>query len=235
MPSKRPQAKWCSDYCRDRGRQDRDREKRNAEARERWRAKRRDDYDASAELWAICWRCGDLFLLTRPDTRCQRPECQRAVKALATRLHVGVKRVRDAGFGAAVEEFTVRDVYERDGGRCYLCGLPTLADLDDGRQATSASLDHVVPIEQGGGHTLDNVRLTHLRCNTVKGRRTPEEARAVLAAREPVSPPEPAAAPAVPLVLLAYATASRLTDAPRQRPGGRPLVAVVPMEPAPQE
>jgi hypothetical protein len=235
MPGKRPDAKWCGDQCRERARQGRDRDHRNAAARERAQTKRRDQYEAASELWAACPRCGGLFLLKRRDTHCQRQDCQRAAKALATRLHVGAQRVRDAGFGAAVEDFTVWDVYERDDGRCYLCDLPTLTYLDEGRKPASASLDHVVPIQQGGPHTLDNVRLTHFRCNAVKGHRTPDEARAVLAAREPMQVPKQAPLPVVPLGELAYAAASRLGDVPRESPGGRPLVAAVPVEPTPEE
>ncbi|MGY1693572.1 HNH endonuclease [Geodermatophilus sp. SYSU D00814] len=235
MPGRRPQAKWCSDLCRERARRDRDRDKRNGAARERARAKRDREYDARSELWAVCWRCGDLFLLRRQDTHCQRPECRQARKALATRLHVGAQRVREAGFGAAVETFTLQDVYERDNGHCYLCGLPTIGDLDDGGQPASATLDHVVPIQQGGAHTLDNVRLAHLYCNAVKGSRSAEEARAALAGREPVVAPEQPVAsvvPLVPLVPLAYWLASRLQEVPRERPGGRPLITAIPAEPA---
>ncbi|SDM65767.1 HNH endonuclease [Geodermatophilus siccatus] len=232
MPGKRPQAKWCSDLCRNRANQERNRDRRNAAARERARAKSAREYDASSELWAACWRCGDLFLLRNRNTHCQRPDCQRAAKSLATRLHGAAQRVRKAGFGAAIDKFTVRDVYERDNGNCYLCGRPTIGDLDDGRQPASATLEHVVPIEQGGAHTLGNVRLAHLECNVVKGSRSTEEAREALAGREPVAAPEQQPATVVPLVPLAYALANRLRDVPRDRPGGRPLITALPAEPA---
>ncbi|MGY1710855.1 HNH endonuclease [Geodermatophilus sp. SYSU D00758] len=232
MPGKRRQAKWCSNLCKDRARGDRDRDKRNEAARERTRAKRDREYDARSDLWAVCWRCGDLFLLKRRDTHCERPECRRARKALATRLHVAAQRVRQAGFGAAVKTFTLQDVYERDNGHCYLCGLPTTGDLDDGGQAASAVLEHVLPIQLGGAHTLDNVRLAHRQCKTVKGSRSVEEARTVLAAREPVPIPEQEAATVVPLIELAYALARRLREVPRERPGGRPLITALPAEPA---
>ena len=32
----------------------------------------------------------------------------------------------------------------------------------------SASLDHIVPLSQGGTHTLGNVQLAHLVCNERK-------------------------------------------------------------------
>jgi 5-methylcytosine-specific restriction endonuclease McrA len=222
MAGKRPQAKWCGDDCREAGRAPRDRDQDRHKARERHKRQRSDGYDASQELWAVCPRCGDLFRLRRQDTRCQRQECQRAARAAATRVHVGAQRVRKAGFDAEVGAFTLREVYDRDGGVCYLCNLPTLADLDDGRQPGSATLDHVVPVESGGSHTLANVRLAHFRCNALKGRKTPDEAREVLARREPPAVPAPDLV-VCSLVHTAFSLARRLAEVPRERPGGLPL------------
>jgi 5-methylcytosine-specific restriction endonuclease McrA len=224
MAGKRPQAVWCGGTCRDAARRDRNRERDNAGARERHLVKRSAEYDAASELWAVCLWCGDLFRLSRENTHCQGEVCQRAVKALATRVHVGAQRVREAGFDAEVEAFSFLDVYDRGRGVCYLCDRPTLTYLlDDGRRPASATLDHVVPVELGGAHTLANVRLAHFRCNAVKGRRTVEEARAVLAGREPVPVPERVLDPPVPLVRTAYRLAGRLAEVPRERPGGQPL------------
>jgi hypothetical protein len=61
-------------------------------------------------------------------------------------------------------------VFERDSWMCQLCGGPidpALAWPD--RQ--SASLDHRVPLANGGTHTLDNVQTSHLVCNMRKGAR----------------------------------------------------------------
>lgn len=58
------------------------------------------------------------------------------------------------------EVFTFEEIAERDKWRCYLCGK-RVARKD-------ASLDHVIPIVKGGGHTRTNVKLAHLRCNKRK-------------------------------------------------------------------
>jgi 5-methylcytosine-specific restriction endonuclease McrA len=53
---------------------------------------------------------------------------------------------------------------------CGICELPVGRDAkwpDPG----APTLDHVVPMSQGGGHTLANVQLAHFYCNTVKGNR----------------------------------------------------------------
>jgi predicted nucleic acid-binding Zn ribbon protein len=227
MPGKRPQARWCSDACKEAARRERDRDKRNAQARERNRARRQEEYDVGSEVWAACVRCGDLYLLRRDGLHCPREACQRAHKSQATRTHNGAQRVRRQACDAVVEAFTLHDVYERDRGLCYLCGGRVLPELDDGRKPESASLDHVIPVEQAGAHTLGNVRLAHFRCNAIKGRHSVEEARVRIAERGVLDVPEQKAA-SVPLSDVLRDAQVRLARVPRERPGGRPEADVAP-------
>ncbi|MFJ4637603.1 HNH endonuclease [Streptomyces hygroscopicus] len=72
------------------------------------------------------------------------------------------------------ERFAPRDVYERDKWTCGLCRRP----VDPGLawpHPMSASVDHILPLSQGGSHTLANVQCAHLSCNSSKGDRTIEE------------------------------------------------------------
>ncbi|WP_309054528.1 HNH endonuclease signature motif containing protein [Streptomyces sp.] len=65
------------------------------------------------------------------------------------------------------ERFAPRDVYERDGWTCGLCRLP----VDPGLawpHPMSASVDHILPLSQGGTHALTNVQCAHLSCNSRK-------------------------------------------------------------------
>ncbi len=54
---------------------------------------------------------------------------------------------------------------------CALCGMP----VDKSRKfpdPLSASVDHIIPVSKGGHPSaLDNLQLTHLICNEVKGSR----------------------------------------------------------------
>jgi hypothetical protein len=66
------------------------------------------------------------------------------------------------------ERFAPKDVYERDEWTCGLCRLP----VDPGLawpHPMSASVDHILPLSQGGSHTLANVQCAHLSCNCAKG------------------------------------------------------------------
>lgn len=98
-----------------------------------------------------------------------------AARGDATRI----ARERGASIG---ERFSWREVAERDGLVCALCG--ELTDPEDftklpGRDgrlyhrsgARYPSLDHVVALASGGRHELANAQLAHFGCNARKGAR----------------------------------------------------------------
>jgi 5-methylcytosine-specific restriction endonuclease McrA len=60
---------------------------------------------------------------------------------------------------------TRREVLRRDKHTCQYCG--------SGKQLT---MDHVIPLSQGGKHTWDNVVSACEPCNNRKGARTPHQA-----------------------------------------------------------
>ncbi|AIA05414.1 HNH endonuclease domain-containing protein [Streptomyces noursei] len=72
--------------------------------------------------------------------------------------------------GGNAERFDPSEVFERDGWRCYLCGVVTLPNAD--RYAPrKTTLDHVVPLVNGGSHTRKNTRCACRQCNVRKGAR----------------------------------------------------------------
>lgn len=68
-----------------------------------------------------------------------------------------------------IEEVDYDKILERDGFFCYLCEKDVLPE--------ELSFDHVTPIAKGGLHCHDNIKVTHLRCNALKGTKTVERAR----------------------------------------------------------
>jgi 5-methylcytosine-specific restriction endonuclease McrA len=61
------------------------------------------------------------------------------------------------------------EVFERDAGISQLCGL----EVDYSIQWPDpgfASIDHIKMVRDGGPHTMENVRLAHLRCNQSRPR-----------------------------------------------------------------
>ena len=56
---------------------------------------------------------------------------------------------------------------QRDGGVCGICGggVPP----GRGRHRGAPSIDHIVPLAEGGGTTYDNLQVVHYGCNSRKG------------------------------------------------------------------
>ena len=66
---------------------------------------------------------------------------------------------------------------ERDGLRCAICGQ--MCDPNDHSWSKYSgpmypSIDHIIPMSKGGGHTWDNVQVAHIICNSEKGDSTEE-------------------------------------------------------------
>jgi 5-methylcytosine-specific restriction endonuclease McrA len=64
--------------------------------------------------------------------------------------------------------FSRFNIFARDRNRCQYCGGQF--------QRTELNLDHVIPRAHGGRSTWENVVCSCLRCNRVKGGRTPAQA-----------------------------------------------------------
>src|SRR5262245_28511384 len=78
-------------------------------------------------------------------------------------------------------------VFERDGWRCWFCGLRTkLADVSCLGDINNASLEHLTPETRGGSNDESNLVTACTRCNSQKKNRTVEEYRNYL--RYSVSP-----------------------------------------------
>jgi|SRR5579859_6154136 len=62
--------------------------------------------------------------------------------------------------GQYVAPVSLDVLYARDKGVCALCGEPV--------NRSEASIDHIVPLSEGGLHGPDNVQLAHRSCNSRK-------------------------------------------------------------------
>jgi 5-methylcytosine-specific restriction endonuclease McrA len=83
----------------------------------------------------------------------QNPDRLRATM----RRHVQKRRAMMIG---SVRGVSYDAILARDGYVCWLCKLSVeRADL---------SFDHVIPLSKGGPHSLDNIRVSHWKCNYPK-------------------------------------------------------------------
>lgn len=73
-----------------------------------------------------------------------------------------IRRRREARKKGAtqIEQFTRQQVWAKCEGICGICKAP--ANQDDWH------VDHIIPLSRGGQHTLNNVQVSHPRCNLSK-------------------------------------------------------------------
>jgi 5-methylcytosine-specific restriction endonuclease McrA len=113
------------------------------------------------------------FRATNPDKlrrwktewRAAHPDKERAQQQRAYAKSKGLSQARRRALMAGVpsEPYTRLEIYERDGGCCYLCSKPVAF--------TVFEVDHVIPISAGGSNTRANVATSCRRCNRRKGAR----------------------------------------------------------------
>lgn len=125
----------------------------------------------------LCEICGEEFhpRITQPDQRtCGREKCQQRLDTVnktvtGKRRDVNARR-RAIIAGTNADSIDVMAVFERDAWICQICGH-AVDSLLPHPHPFSKSLDHIVPLAAGGGHTWGNVQLAHLSCNIRKGDR----------------------------------------------------------------
>lgn len=176
----RNKRRWCSEACRVKTHY-------RQNPRQRYFPRRPIDY-------ATCDYCSKLYVLRRPaqptDRVCRESECRarhnndRARELRSARKAAGrplqhspavldkrrvansARRAKTRG-AERVEIFSHEEIFERDGWKCGICGRRV--GKKPWPHPLSASLDHIVPLIEGGDHSRANVRCAHLGCNS--GRR----------------------------------------------------------------
>lgn len=144
MPKQRRPSDFCSRSCKDAFR-------RSAAA-----AKRR----ASKPVDRFCLHCG----VTMPQRkRADAVFCSAECNMAAHRLNRTLRRREGSGMTGWIRA----EVFKRDQWRCGICRQKVNPELRY-PDPMAPSLDHVVPIAEGGSHEAANLRLTHLRCNVVR-------------------------------------------------------------------
>lgn len=140
-------AKWCSDRCRADG--------------------TRTSWPSCKVFLRDCTVCGVLFATPYTVVTCSK-QCASVKRRDDHREAKHKRRARKRD--AFVARVTRRSIFERDRWRCHICGKPVR------RKAVvphplAPTLDHLIPLAEGGTHEPANVRTAHYRCNVAKGDR----------------------------------------------------------------
>lgn len=111
------------------------------------------------------------------ENNCSRPAMVRGrcgshahakwAKENPDKAHSNKSRYRARKRGAWVEDVDRAVVFERDRWVCGICGerIPKSATYPD---LLSPSIDHVIPLAEGGEHSYANVQAAHFSCNSSK-------------------------------------------------------------------
>lgn len=128
-----------------------------------------------------CKCCGAEFLAETATSFYCAPSCKWESKRERQKADVArfyeTRRARDSRRRArkrvgCAEKIVAREVFERDGFICHVCGEPTVFDPST-RSKTSdprtAELEHIIPLAEGGQHVWSNVACSCRACNRAKG------------------------------------------------------------------
>ena len=108
-----------------------------------------------------CVVCGDKFVSETTARTCSE---QCAEQRFADQRRAG-KHTRRARMKAAfVAPVSPLAIYKRDGWQCWLC-LSAIDPHADPQGDHGPSLDHIIPLANGGTHEPANVRACHRGCN----------------------------------------------------------------------
>lgn len=120
----------------------------------------------------ICKECGKEFETDHDKTLYCSSKCSNKYRRKRNTLS---KDRRLSLNGKIDYSISLKKLYKRDKGICYICGKECnpkdIKMTEEGYYIAGEdypSIDHVMPIAKGGKHTWDNIRLAHRHCNAVK-------------------------------------------------------------------
>ena len=122
--------------------------------------------DAGHNGTGQCLDCKVDFTSRGPRKRCEPCAARRKAEQYAEKC----RRRRVLKRGGAVEPYTLVEITQRDGHRCQLCRRKVNMAIQH-PDPKSPSIDHVIPVTEGGDDVRANVQLAHLGCNSSKGAR----------------------------------------------------------------
>lgn len=90
-----------------------------------------------------------------------------------------LSRIRSQRRAETWDGVTDEQIFERDRWRCGICGQ-RIGKSFKAPHPRSKSIDHVVPLIEGGDDTAANKRASHLLCNTARRDRGGNEQLAMI-------------------------------------------------------
>lgn len=112
---------------------------------------------------SVCTKCGVSHRAKHAKAMCV--DCKRKVKNThKSNYKSALERARKAG--VEYERVKRNVVFKRDMFKCYTCGCDVV--MSKTWRPDMATIDHVIPISKGGGHTYANIKTMCSICNSKK-------------------------------------------------------------------
>ena len=141
---------------------------REQRVKEREQKAKEKEEQKEKRLWSACKECGKKFKGNRAGLKYCSDKCRR--KQNNRRREINRRhKLRDNG--EIHWDITLDKLVKRDKRICHICGEKVDMEADTNAD-TYGSIDHVIPVNKGGTHTWDNVRLAHRKCNIIKSNKT---------------------------------------------------------------
>lgn len=118
----------------------------------------------SAVICQRCRRTGHSPRKSPEERRAANAHNARQRRAAGLVKSPGNHRTRALAYGVEYQYVNPLRVFTRDQWICGICGLP-VDRTASWPHPLSATLDHVIPMCRGGGHTYANTQCAHWRCN----------------------------------------------------------------------
>jgi len=119
-----------------------------AASKKKWYEKSKD----KAKAWGMAWR------LAHKKKKAEQNKVY--AKAHPDQMRDYSTRKRAVKRGATIEKVSRAAVYERDAGRCHICGKKV--------PKNGWHIDHIIPLARGGEHSYRNVAVSCPMCNMRK-------------------------------------------------------------------
>lgn len=156
-------------------RKEQQRLEQQAERAKRIKAKEINALQNAVQISMVeCPECGMLFIKNKASKKYCSEQCaHRHMNSLKEHK----RRMREQE-QMVDKNISLRRLYERDNGKCYICGCQ--CDWNDHQIVDGVfivgdsypTIEHVIPLCCGGAHAWSNVKLACFRCNSIKGRQT---------------------------------------------------------------
>lgn len=100
----------------------------------------------------------DAWMQENPQS--QNETRQQWLKANSLKVRQIKKAYKVRRQGWEIGEVDYVEILMRDGLVCHICGFDV--------EPTDIHFDHVIPLSKGGAHSMDNIHISHSRCNMKK-------------------------------------------------------------------